>query len=828
MSIKVIQVNPIICPTPDIDTVNIISAARQERVCANMSPVTICVPQGVQGAQGPQGPQGIQGPAGPQGVPGQGVPTGGTAGQVLAKVDGTDYNTEWVDQSGGGLENPVNHIDFAAAPTEAIQSRRLQWNADAGTLDLGMDVPGVTQQIGQELFFRVKNQTGSAIADGTLVMAAGTTGNSGRILVAPSINDGSVPGHMLMGIVTHNLTNGADGFATHFGQVRGINTTGASVGETWADGDLLYPNPTQVGKLTNILPTGAGLKNPIAIVIHAHSNGSIFVRMSPGHEAQAVVTYAELIAKIGASTLIPGLQYLISDFRSSWYHLDGGAPINDPQYGSIEPIVVTAITANKIASLAFSTVHPSDVLYYDWNAANWTNDAFYSDGGTIIAGWRGVITRRIDTANNTNCTFNSRAMTFRRFALTAPSYNASTTYNRGAFVRFGARNNCFLCIQDGTVGVSPTSDYSKWCKILDGENIIARPFYLFNSAGHDFDFPIADDFWTFTLPAGSSSDLPAFPAGSKNISIEGPENYSAANVVLLTHSTGFSSSVVRDCTIGNSAASGIGPECSTIFARRLVNSTLPGYSEKIILGQVSAQFTGEILNVVLPNTGGTFGSMYRVAVSDTLSAVFVVSAQNSFFQKLSLSRIGDGCQFNTMNEVVNSQIGDSFSMNTALGTIVDTVIGNTCQLNLFTAEVSRAKIGNNFVSNQIFGEITSSSIADNASNNIVNTRIRFSSIGPGAVSNTLGLVDSCDFGAEFSGNTGDFIACNIGAAFSNNIFSSTVRSLTAAAGFSGTDFSSSTIVYGDYSKTFFKNANGDNRVQYIDASDNIVITNHDA
>jgi hypothetical protein len=31
-----------------------------------------------------------------------GVPTGGTAGQVLAKIDGTNYNTEWVNQTGGG------------------------------------------------------------------------------------------------------------------------------------------------------------------------------------------------------------------------------------------------------------------------------------------------------------------------------------------------------------------------------------------------------------------------------------------------------------------------------------------------------------------------------------------------------------------------------------------------------------------------------------------------------------------------------------------------------------------------------------------------------
>ena len=32
---------------------------------------------------------------GAAGAAGQGVPTGGTAGQVLRKIDGTDYNTEW-------------------------------------------------------------------------------------------------------------------------------------------------------------------------------------------------------------------------------------------------------------------------------------------------------------------------------------------------------------------------------------------------------------------------------------------------------------------------------------------------------------------------------------------------------------------------------------------------------------------------------------------------------------------------------------------------------------------------------------------------------------
>ena len=54
---------------------------------------------------GPQGPTGATGPAGADGADGAdgiGVDAGGTTGQVLAKASNTDYDTEWVDQTGGG------------------------------------------------------------------------------------------------------------------------------------------------------------------------------------------------------------------------------------------------------------------------------------------------------------------------------------------------------------------------------------------------------------------------------------------------------------------------------------------------------------------------------------------------------------------------------------------------------------------------------------------------------------------------------------------------------------------------------------------------------
>ena len=65
----------------------------------------ICCP-----SPGPPGPTGATGPTGAAGVDGEGVPIGGTLGQVLSKIDGIDYNTEWRDTHelpAGGLTGDV-------------------------------------------------------------------------------------------------------------------------------------------------------------------------------------------------------------------------------------------------------------------------------------------------------------------------------------------------------------------------------------------------------------------------------------------------------------------------------------------------------------------------------------------------------------------------------------------------------------------------------------------------------------------------------------------------------------------------------------------------
>ncbi len=59
-------------------------------------------PQGEKGDKGEKGERGLQGISGFSGRDGQGVPTGGTTGQVLAKASNDDHDTEWVNPSGGG------------------------------------------------------------------------------------------------------------------------------------------------------------------------------------------------------------------------------------------------------------------------------------------------------------------------------------------------------------------------------------------------------------------------------------------------------------------------------------------------------------------------------------------------------------------------------------------------------------------------------------------------------------------------------------------------------------------------------------------------------
>lgn len=155
----------------------------------------------------------------------------------------------------------------------------LTWNQADRTLNIHHQ-NSVTQQVGQETYFVVKNVTGSDIPNGTFCSFAGVTANGvQRIDAAPFLADGTYPNLYGIGVATENIPNGGVGFVTTFGMVRGLNTTGSDVTETWLVGDILYAHPTQAGKLTKVKPTAPSNVLPAAAVIFVDATeGEIFVR----------------------------------------------------------------------------------------------------------------------------------------------------------------------------------------------------------------------------------------------------------------------------------------------------------------------------------------------------------------------------------------------------------------------------------------------------------------------------------------------------------------------------------------------------------------------
>ena len=199
------------------------------------------------------------------------------------------------------VDNRFETTKNVAVDTVSIGGYTVSWNTDEGTLDVALGA--ATLQVGQEQLIRVTNNSGVSINDGMAVMATGTLGNSGRITVARA-NLTQANAKFILGVVTETIANGADGFVTAFGKVRGIQTNGVNYGETWIDGDVLYVKESGNGVLTKVVPTDTQVKLPVAIVISAHgSNGTLFVRVNSIDENHAKAELA-LKANINSPTLV--------------------------------------------------------------------------------------------------------------------------------------------------------------------------------------------------------------------------------------------------------------------------------------------------------------------------------------------------------------------------------------------------------------------------------------------------------------------------------------------------------------------------------------------
>ena len=278
--------------------------------------------QGVQGIKGDTGSQGLQGIQGIQGVQGKGINTvtGNKAGltntiTITGDFDNSPYSFDILDGTSAtgdmsksiydtdndGIVDNAEMLSLNTTNTVSPALGQVKWNQDEYTADLGLG--NVNLQIGQEQLVRVRNDNTSTILNGTVVMATGTLGNSGRILVKPHLGTIALA-KTIVGIATEDIAAGADGFVTTFGKVRGLNTTGSSVGETWEDGDILYVKPNDNGTLTKIAPADTELYMPVALVIKAHTNGTLFVRVSGIDENRSKLVSGTSIKTVNNTSIL--------------------------------------------------------------------------------------------------------------------------------------------------------------------------------------------------------------------------------------------------------------------------------------------------------------------------------------------------------------------------------------------------------------------------------------------------------------------------------------------------------------------------------------------
>jgi len=201
------------------------------------------------------------------------TPEGDTASN---RVDALQVRASGVTVENLNTESVVfdtSHVDNNTA------EGTLCWSSKDGTLNLH-HADGVVQQMGQELYAYVINDTGSEIANGACVRFAGATLPDGeaRLAVAPFEADGEFPSLYGLGIATQTLSDQEQGRVCVWGKVRDIDTTGQN-GETWLVGDILYASPTTAGGLTKVKPTVPNNVVPVAAVLRVDATeGELFVR----------------------------------------------------------------------------------------------------------------------------------------------------------------------------------------------------------------------------------------------------------------------------------------------------------------------------------------------------------------------------------------------------------------------------------------------------------------------------------------------------------------------------------------------------------------------
>jgi hypothetical protein len=169
-----------------------------------------------------------------------------------------------------------DYIDFDTTASPAASVGRLAWDSGDGTLTVGLLGGNVNLQVGQENVVLAYNGSGSTIAAGKVVAVSGAQGQRPSIVLADA--DTEPLSAATLGITTESIANGAEGFVTTFGVVRGIDTS------AFTAGNPIYLSQT-AGSFTATRPSAPAHTVFLGWVVKVNaSSGEVFVHISNGWE----------------------------------------------------------------------------------------------------------------------------------------------------------------------------------------------------------------------------------------------------------------------------------------------------------------------------------------------------------------------------------------------------------------------------------------------------------------------------------------------------------------------------------------------------------------
>ena len=177
--------------------------------------------------------------------------------------------------TGATQANPTisNYENFTPTTAPAYSEGRVWYDSTEKSLAFYNDSSALAVHVSQDLIFKVINNTGSTIPNGSPVYITSTSSGQTYPNVALAKADVAATSAVI-GLTNGAIANGAIGYVTSQGTIDNVNTS------TFTVGQVLYLSPYSAGQLMNTIPpTGITVQVGVATYIDS-SAGHIYVKQT--------------------------------------------------------------------------------------------------------------------------------------------------------------------------------------------------------------------------------------------------------------------------------------------------------------------------------------------------------------------------------------------------------------------------------------------------------------------------------------------------------------------------------------------------------------------